>query len=34
MKWIYKVADLFEEYMFGEERDYMHQQLETMAGWV
>lgn len=34
MKWIYSVADLFEEYMFGEERDYMHQQLETMAGWV
>ena len=34
MKWIYGVAELFEGYMFGEEKDYMHSQLRIMAGWL
>lgn len=34
MKWIYSVAELFESYMFGEEKDYMHNQLRIMAGWL
>ena len=34
MKWIYDVADIFEDYMFGAEKDYMHKQLRIMAGWL
>lgn len=34
MKWIYGIAKIFEGYMFGPEKNYMHKQLETMAGWL
>jgi len=34
MKWIYGIAKLFEGYMFGEEKDYIHSQLRIMAGWL
>ena len=34
MKWIYGIADLFEGYMFGKEKSYIHKQLKIMAGWL